>query len=352
MISNLLSRCATSVPMEWVRPLSGASLVVPYYHMVSDARVPHVSNLYRFRSIAEFTSDVEFFARHFVPITLEDVVDALNGKRTLSQPCIHLTFDDGFREMHDIVAPILQRVGVPATFFLNTAFLDGGGMAHHNVLSLVLDRLQSDNAKSAEKSRQKAESVLAAEVGQSGTIAQRVLSVRYAQSSIARSLASALDLDLEQYIREVQPYLSSEQVKSMLKRGFSIGAHSHDHPLYADLSLADQIEQTRLSLDLIKLKFGVSTRSFAFPHHDTGVEPEFFAKAFSELMLDVSFGTRGLVRHFFPRNIERVGMEKTRVSARRILARQFARAAYFRIRAFAPGAGVAALSSGLLGEAL
>ena len=29
--------------MQWVRPLSGVALVVPFYHMVSDDYVPHVS---------------------------------------------------------------------------------------------------------------------------------------------------------------------------------------------------------------------------------------------------------------------------------------------------------------------
>ena len=129
--------------MDWVRPLSGISLVVPYYHMVSDATVPHVSHLYRFRTISEFRSDVEFLLRHFEPVTLSDINDALNGTRPLSRPCFHLTFDDGFSEMHDIVTPILYRAGVPATFFLTTAFLNGGGLAHHNALSVLLDRLQS-----------------------------------------------------------------------------------------------------------------------------------------------------------------------------------------------------------------
>ena len=133
---NVLSKGVSYLPLEWVRPLSGVSLVVPFYHIVSDEYVPHVSNLYRFRTIAEFTADVEFFARNFESITLSDIVDALNGKRALNRPCCHLTFDDGFREVHDIVAPILERFGLPATFFVNTAFLDGGGLGHYNAISL------------------------------------------------------------------------------------------------------------------------------------------------------------------------------------------------------------------------
>src|SRR5262245_56269169 len=119
--SNLLSKGATRIPIEWMRTFSGVPLVIPYYHLVSDISVPHVSHLYRFRTIAEFTSDVEFLLRRFEPVTLNDIVEALNGTRILSRASFHLTFDDGFREMQDIVAPILQRAGVPATFFLNTA---------------------------------------------------------------------------------------------------------------------------------------------------------------------------------------------------------------------------------------
>jgi len=136
---SLLAQSAAHIPMTWTRPLSGASLVVPYYHIVGDAHVPHVSNLYRFRTTAQFQADVEFLARHFKPVTLAEIVDALSGRRALPRFSFHLTFDDGFREMHDVVAPILERAGIPATFFLTTAFLDDAGLAHANVLSVLVD---------------------------------------------------------------------------------------------------------------------------------------------------------------------------------------------------------------------
>lgn len=314
--------------MGWVRPLSGVSLVVPFYHMVSDVHVPHVSNLYRFRTIAEFTADVEFFARHFEPVTLKDIVDVLNGTRTLSRCCFHLTFDDGFREMYDVVAPILQRAGVPATFFLNTAFLDGGGLAHYNALSVLLDQMQSRHSCASARLK----SILPAPKSGFTTLRERVLSIGYAQKSLVRSLAEALDFDLDQYVCEARPHLTSEQIATLLDKGFSIGAHSHDHPLYANLSLSEQLTQTRMSMELLESRFGMSPKAFAFPHNDSGVHDEFFTAVFSEPLLDVSFGTSGLVAHRHPRNIQRVSMEKTPASARRILARQFTRATYLRLR--------------------
>jgi peptidoglycan/xylan/chitin deacetylase (PgdA/CDA1 family) len=331
MTSSLLSKGAAWVPMGWVRPLSGVSLVVPFYHMVSDVHVPHVSNLYRFRNIAEFTSDVEFFASHFEPVTLKDIVDVLNGTRTLSRCCFHLTFDDGFREMHDIVAPILQRAGVPATFFLNTAFLDGGGLAHYNALSVLLDRAQLQHSR-ANPAGAQLESILPAPKSGRATLRERMLSIGYARKSLVHTLAEALDFDLDHYVRESRPHLTSEQIVTLLNKGFSIGAHSHDHPLYADLSLSEQLMQTRMSMELLETRFGVSPKAFAFPHNDTGVQDEFFKTVFSESLLDVSFGTSGLVPHFHPRNIQRVSMEKTSAPAARIVARQFTRASYFRLR--------------------
>jgi peptidoglycan/xylan/chitin deacetylase (PgdA/CDA1 family) len=300
--------------------------------MVSDISVPHVSHLYRFRTIAEFKSDVEFLLHHFEPVTLGDIVDALNGTRTLSRPCFHLTFDDGFREMYDVVAPILQHAGVPGTFFLNTAFLDGGGLAHYNALSILLNRLQSRQSPLDAASLRRVESLLPAVSSDWKTLRARVLSIRYAQESLVRSLAEALDVDLDQYVRETRPYLSSEQIATLLGRGFSIGAHSHDHPRYADLPLSQQLAQTRMSMQLLDTRFRVSPKAFAFPHTDSGVEDAFFTAVFSDPLLDVSFGTAGLVSHFHPRNIERVRMEKTSAPAAQILARQFARATYFRLR--------------------
>lgn len=317
--------------MEWVRPLSGVSLVVPFYHMVSDAYVPHVSNLYRFRSVAEFKADLEFFTRHFEPVALTDIVNALNGARRLPRFCFHLTFDDGFREVHDIVAPILQRAGVPATFFLTTAFLNGGGLAHHNEISLLLDRIHSQpslsNATTASM-----ESFLPAPKESASTLRDRLLSITYLEKTRVRSLAEILEVDIDQYVRENRPHLTSEQVAALIRQGIAIGAHSHDHPLYADLSLAEQLRQTRMSTDLLDQQFGFRPKAFAFPHNDDGVEKEFFATVFSSRLLDVSFGTSGFVAHYHPRNIERATMEKTTAPASQIVTRQFTRAAYHRLR--------------------
>lgn len=331
MALSLFSKGADWMPLEWVRPLSGISLVVPFYHMVSDQHAPHVSNLYRFRTIAEFKADLEFLTRYFEPVSLQDIVDALNGTRALPRSCFHLTFDDGFREMHDVVAPILQGAGVPATFFLTTALLDGGGLAHYNALSVLLDRAQLGELQNS-GTMGRLESILPAARKGSMTLRERMLSIGYAQKALVDSLAEALEVDLDQYVLETAPHLTSAEVAALVDQGFSIGSHSYDHLRYAELSLTDQLRQTQMSMEFLEERFGVSPKAFAFPHNDDGVDDAFFRTVFSKSLLDVAFGTSGLVTHRHPRNIQRVSMEKTPASAERILARQFTRATYLRIR--------------------
>jgi peptidoglycan/xylan/chitin deacetylase (PgdA/CDA1 family) len=304
-------------------------LLVPYYHMVSDAEVRHVQYLYRFRRIREFEADIDLLLKHFAPVELWEVVEDIDGTRRFRRPSVHLTFDDGFREMHEIVAPLLQRRSVPATFFVNSAFVDQCGIAHDNAISLILHRLNQGISKSI---LQQLEVLLDSAVGTGDEVRSKLISIRYRDRWLVSQVAALIELDLEEYLTQVRPYLSSNEIRSLLKQGFTIGAHSHDHPLYRELGLDDQIGQTRTSMEFIEQRFGVQIKAFAFPHTDKGVSAEFFDRIFGSGVLDVSFGTNGLVPHFCDKNIERVGMEEGRAGSRGILGRHYARAAYHRLK--------------------
>jgi peptidoglycan/xylan/chitin deacetylase (PgdA/CDA1 family) len=313
------------IPFGVWQMLSDVSLAVPYYHMVSDADVPHVQHLYKYRNVREFEADLDFLLRHFVPVSLQQIVAHLDGQGDLPQRCFHVTFDDGFREVHEVAAPLLVKKGIPATFFLNSAFIDGRGMAHHNKISLLLDRLPCPLPGQLRKQLD-----LLLPPALNFDLKKRFLSIRYADQQILDRIALIAKISIDQYMATARPYLSSEEVIDLMKQGFTIGAHSIDHPLYADLSLGEQIAQTRQSIDFLVKRFGIKTRAFAFPHTDAGVGPDFFNAMFNTGSLDICFGTRGSIPHFHPRNVERVGMEKIPGTAEEIFAREYARAVYYK----------------------
>lgn len=321
------SKVCSLVPLDVWHRLLDAQLVLPYYHMVSDSDVEHVSGLYSYRNVRQFKADLEFFLRSYCPVGLDDVVACLDGRGRLPKRCFLLTFDDGFRENHDIVAPILNAQGVPAVFFLISSTIDNRELCYPQKKSLLV-RAASTFENSPAK-------LAAAEIltraGANGPhLASAIRATTYRQRHVLDELAPVLGCDFAAYIASTQPYLTSVQIRDLLRRGHSIGAHSVDHPLYTELDLDEQLMQTREGVRWLSERFSCEHRAFAFPYRDAGVTLEFFERAFSGGQLQVSFGTGGMCRHFFSRNLPRFSMERTALPAAQILAREFAKAVLYR----------------------
>jgi hypothetical protein len=120
---------------RWLEP----PCLLPYYHMVSDDRVPHVSPLYRFRTVKEFKADLDCLLRGRKAISASDFIDSIQATGLPPRRSCLLSFDDGFREMHDIVAPILKEKGAAAIFFLTSSTVDNPTLCLHQKISLLLD---------------------------------------------------------------------------------------------------------------------------------------------------------------------------------------------------------------------
>jgi len=309
------------VPLDFWHRLMGFELLMPFYHLIGDGEVPHVSGLYRFRNIQQFKSDLNFFLKSYTPVSLGDVIAHLEGKTPLPRRSFLLSFDDGFHEIHDIVAPILLSQGIPAVFFLTTAVIDNlvlGSEAKKSLLICAGSRLESSTAKRELLRRLDNAGIAGSD------LASGIRNIRYNQKSLLDEIAAILECDFDGYLRSVNPYVTSAQTRALLDQGFAIGAHGVDHPLYSQLSLEEQLRQTIESVEWLSNRFQYRCEAFAFPHNDAGVQVEFFEQAFARAGLKVSFGTAAISRHFYPKNLERFTMDVTHLETQEILSREFA----------------------------
>jgi peptidoglycan/xylan/chitin deacetylase (PgdA/CDA1 family) len=71
----------------------------------------------------QFEEFCRFFQRHFTVLSLSEQLTALRTGRNVGGT-ISVTFDDGYRDNIEIAAPILRRLGLPATFFVTTGFIE------------------------------------------------------------------------------------------------------------------------------------------------------------------------------------------------------------------------------------
>lgn len=72
-----------------------------------------------------FARQMRFVARMFLPVHASALPSSVAARRRGDPIPLAVTFDDDFPEHALVVAPVLQRHGVPATFFLCGSFLGG-----------------------------------------------------------------------------------------------------------------------------------------------------------------------------------------------------------------------------------
>lgn len=318
-----ISPLCSWVPLGIWHRLTQVRLVVPHWHLASDQEVEHVSGLYKYRDIRQFRSDLEFFVRHYTPVSLQDVIGHLEGSGRLPERCFLATFDDGLREIHEVVAPILHAWGIPAVFFLVTSVVDNYVLATPHKKSLLLRALQSRRGTASEL---EAARILCLAGAKGADVPAQIRGIYHSKRRVLEDLAPILDCDFADYVASVKPYLTSSQIVDLMRKGFDIGAHSVDHPLFSELTVRDQLDQTSKSLLELSTRYKFRCHAFAFPYFDGDVSSDFFKLAFSDGTLRVSFGTGGVRRHFYPRNLSRFTIENTELSAEQILALQFGKA--------------------------
>jgi peptidoglycan/xylan/chitin deacetylase (PgdA/CDA1 family) len=72
--------------------------------------------------VGMFERYCRFFQRHFRVVPLRDLVERLERGGGFNRE-LAITFDDGYRDNYENAAPVLERLGLPATFFLVTQWI-------------------------------------------------------------------------------------------------------------------------------------------------------------------------------------------------------------------------------------
>lgn len=294
------------------RVVSMGNLVAPCYHIVTDGCPAHVRHLYQWRDIQSFKSDLDYLLQHFKPISLEDIHTYIATGRPVPDGSVFLSFDDGFREMSEVVAPLCQQKGIPATFFLTTGFLDNRVLGYRHKASLLIDLCGQRGPAAIQAATDKLTGALGLPKGNANELRQILLSVSYGQRQVLDECATLLEVDFKDYLRTAQPYLTRDQVRDLLRNGFSIGGHSVDHPRYADLALDEQLNQTRACMDDLQQQFRVSVKAFAFPFVSDGVSEQFYEELFANQIADLAFCIGQMPKKDSQKAVQRFGVESER----------------------------------------
>ncbi|MBS1655129.1 MAG: polysaccharide deacetylase family protein [Bacteroidetes bacterium] len=294
LLKKIFFKTSGLIPSKFITTLSDINVLLPYHHVVSDEYLPHISGLYKYKNQAQFIKDLDWLLKFRSPIHPEELLQAVTLNHEIKAKTFLLTFDDGFREIYDIVAPILLKKGVPAIFFINPSFIDNKELFYRCKLSLIIEKMKQDRAL---------QKLITKELNLNGLsapslIRAELLKINYLNKDKAETLGQLSGISFKDYLYEKRPFLTKDQVYKLKKDGFTIGSHSIDHPLYSLLNEEEQIRQTVESINYVNTLTESKSYFFSFPHEDRLIKKTFFKKLFdqkdkSQLLL---FGVQNQLR--------------------------------------------------------
>ncbi len=255
------------------------------YHYVRDlrnSRYPEIKGL----DVNHFKGQIEFLAKHYNFITMEQMIDAKLNQNNLPSNAVLLTFDDAYIDHFNVVYPILNNIGVQGSFFAPVRAVTEHVMLDVNKIHFILaaekntakiiDRIyqllnqyRSDynlesNAyyynKLAQEFRHDSKDVI---------FIKRLLQVEL-ETSLRNLICNALFSDIVGFDEGVfsrELYMNIDQMKCMQKNGMHIGAHGFDHYWLGSLTKDKQEIEISKSLDFLKSIGGdLNYTSICYPY--------------------------------------------------------------------------------------
>jgi len=209
-----------------------------------------------------FRSHLSWLKQHGDPISEQDLLDSIYGKRALPKRAFMITFDDGYRDNYTIAAPILKELAVPGLFFIPTEPIIHRNLGWWDLIAWCLKRTQLKTIHFRGKDYIIGSSIKAADYQLKQDMK---LQAAYENEEFILDLAKACQVELPDRSITNQELLSWDDIREMKKLGMGIGSHTHSHRVLATLSLEEQRDELEKSKRIIESEIGSPVHSFAYP---------------------------------------------------------------------------------------
>jgi peptidoglycan/xylan/chitin deacetylase (PgdA/CDA1 family) len=205
-----------------------------------------------------FAAQLEHLGRHYDVVALAELPARINGRSRGEKIPAAITLDDDLANHLAVAAPILERFGFPATFFLCGNTLDGPSPYWWQDLQTICDRPGGWPRLAAELGEQWPWAGLGGQVQQFAMAMETARPVlRDAVAARLREIAAAESVD---------PGLPPESVRELAGRGFEIGFHTRRH--YSMQALSDEELDAAMSegVEDLEKAAGYRPTAIAYPY--------------------------------------------------------------------------------------
>jgi peptidoglycan/xylan/chitin deacetylase (PgdA/CDA1 family) len=252
-LQSALLRAAGTVTSS----LGASSLLVLIYHRVLPARDPLLPDE---PDAAGFAAQLDVIGSLFTVLPLAEAVRKLRAGQ-LPARAVCITFDDGYANNCEVALPILKSRGMPATVFVAPGFLSGGRMFNDTVIE-ALRRAPAELDLTRDGFGRYELPDAAARVRAITSILP-VLKYLPQTERVRRAvtIAERVGADLPDDLM-----MTEEQVRRLHRGGITIGAHTVNHPILANVDDATARREIVESKARLEEMIGAPVTTFAYPN--------------------------------------------------------------------------------------
>jgi peptidoglycan/xylan/chitin deacetylase (PgdA/CDA1 family) len=208
-------------------------------------------------------AQLAFLQRYAHVVPLVDGLQALSEGRSLPARAVAITFDDGYRDQLELAAPALERLRLPATFFLVPELLSGTIRPWWETIAWAVTRSRRDS------------------VVWEGTTFwlrhpdERASAVRAIAARLKRRNGAARDSALDEVITLCEPdgapgysrmFLDWDGARGLARGNFTVGSHSLRHNILSNEGRQEQERDLRLSRQQLESELNILVQTIAYPN--------------------------------------------------------------------------------------
>lgn len=266
----------------------------------------------------EFAEQLEVVKAHGTVVSMSDVRLFQKGRKLPPNP-VMITFDDGYVDCSKVAAPILRRAGVPATFFIPTAFPGAGSLFWWDRVSLTMHRCTRDRVELSYprplELHPRTDPVGAARRVCKMIKATPGIDLTPLWDDLERATGVTISASEERAIAD-RTIMSWDEIRALDAAGMEVQSHAHSHLVLNTLSPEGARRDLERSSEVLRDMMGRPTRSVAYPvgYELAGAHKRAPEAAGFELGFTNNTGLCSLDR-FDPMNVPRVAMDVSSAGA-------------------------------------
>ncbi len=278
------------------------TLRVVLYHHITDDCSPLTNSLGVTTSAELFTAHLDYYQRHYAIVDLTAVIE-----RRLPRRALLISFDDCYRSVASVAAPMLATRGLPGVAFVNTRCLETPRLMLDNLLSVAMSM---HGAAAVARAIDAPNSLSAAtNVAQllDSVIAPRPWSWR---RGLEQRIVDRLQIDEAMLIREHEPYFSVGDLHALRRCGIEIGCHTASHVHCRCLDRNGAEKEIAGAWKTLEAWAGQRVRAFSFPYGSAADHTPMARSVLEALGCEATFVVEGRC------NSERLAQPLRRISPR------------------------------------